>query len=302
MNRSEPFFSIVVPTYNRPDRLKECLQALAGLDYPDAALEVIIVDDGGTIPLGPVVSSVKVQFDVTLIQQRNTGPAGARNLGAKHARGKYLAFTDDDCAPQRDWVEKLENYFEVVPDALIGGRTVNALTGNIFSCASQDLVEYLYLHYDKKGGRGTPFFTSNNMALSSRDFHEVGGFSTRFPRAAAEDREFCYRWLQGARPMIYAKDAVVAHSHAMDFSSFFKQHFFYGRGAFLYHQIRLEQGQRGIQPEPLSFYLNMLKIPFLQKGSAFQWVKAMLLGLTQGANLAGFCWEYMRQVYLNRTS
>lgn len=99
MGQEQPFFSIIIPTYNRPERLATCIQSLAHLDYSRDRFEVIVVDDGSPMPLEPVVAPFQNKFDVTLIKQPNAGPATARNTGAARASGQFLVFTDDDCMP-----------------------------------------------------------------------------------------------------------------------------------------------------------------------------------------------------------
>ncbi|MBA2450110.1 MAG: glycosyltransferase family 2 protein, partial [Chloroflexi bacterium] len=143
-----PAFSIVVPTYNRPRQLADCLQALAGLDYPRERFEVIVVDDGSATSLEPVVERFREKLSLTLIRQPNAGPAAARNVGAARASGQFLAFTDDDCRPSPDWLEAFAKSFGPRPDAALGGRTLNALPANAYSTATQLLLEYVnaYTH------------------------------------------------------------------------------------------------------------------------------------------------------------
>ena len=100
-------FSIIIPTYNRPERLKTCLDSLLNLDYPPDNFEIIIVDDGSNQPLDTLVNPYQNQLNLTLIRQNNSGPAKARNTGANAAQGEYLAFTDDDCTLDQKWLSAL---------------------------------------------------------------------------------------------------------------------------------------------------------------------------------------------------
>jgi len=103
-------------------------------------------------------------------------------------------FTDDDCTVAPDWLQTLEIQFKKTPDCLIGDRTINAVPNNIYSTASQELINYLYSYYNAIDNRAK-FFTSNNFALPTNSFQKIGGFDTSFFLAAGEDREFCDRWL-----------------------------------------------------------------------------------------------------------
>ena len=100
-----PFFSVIVPTRDRPDRLVRCLRALAQLDYPGDAFEVVVVDDGSRIAIEQVVEALQTEFQVSVLRTPACGPAAARNVGVANARGDYVAFTDDDCIPRVDWLD-----------------------------------------------------------------------------------------------------------------------------------------------------------------------------------------------------
>ncbi|MDX1532367.1 MAG: glycosyltransferase [Rhodothermales bacterium] len=284
----EPTFSIVVPTYNRPAPLTACLQALAALEYPRDGYEVLVVDDGSTEPLGDVVRPFEEAMALTLLRQPNAGPAEARNTGANHARGRYLAFTDDDCAPHPGWLRGFERQLLLTPGALLGGRVDNALVGNAFSEASQILLRYVYAYTERT--RTDRFRTSNNLALSAEGFRHIGGFDAAFGLAAGEDRDFCNRWLRAGREMRSVPDAVVSHAHALTLHSFARQHFQYGRGAYYYHQFKAGRGGFGLRPD-LSFYAGLVRYPLTVTEGARAWTLASLLFLSQVTNAAGFFYE-----------
>lgn len=290
MKYEQPIFSIVVPTYNRQDRLTLCLQALARLDYPRDRYEVIVVDDGSMVSLEDVVMRSRDHLDIALLKQPHAGPAAARNVGARHAKGEFLAFTDDDCMPSPDWLQKLALRFAEASDCAIGGRTLNALSDNPYAEASQLLIDYLCAYYNADLDRAS-FVTSNNLALLANHFHTIGGFDETFQRAAAEDRELCDRWRYHGYRIIYAPEVVMYHTHRLTLWTFWKQHFSYGRGAFCFHQVRAQRGQHAIRLEPLTFYLGMLCFPFSQMPHWPGVLLMVLMGLTQIANMTGFFWE-----------
>lgn len=250
-------FSIIIPTYNRPQPLTNCLQSLADLDYPDNRFEVIVVDDGSKISLKTVVKPLQNQLNLTLIPQANAGPATARNTGAKQAQGKFLAFIDDDCTPANNWLQVLETYLIAHANDLIGGCIINALSENIYATASQALLDYIYASYQNKT-KFPQFFTSNNIALSAENFWAIGGFDTNFPLAAAEDREFCDRLLSHNYNMRYAPEAIVYHAHHLTLKTFYRQHFNYGRGAFLFHKTYSQRHPQQKSIQSWSFYLKLI--------------------------------------------
>ncbi|MDJ0843606.1 glycosyltransferase family 2 protein [Crocosphaera sp.] len=288
MNQSPLRFSLVIPTYNRPERLKTCLDSIKNLNYPGDRFEVIIVDDGSQEPLDNLVNPYRNQLNLTLIRQSNAGPATARNTGANAAKGEYLAFTDDDCTLDKNWLSALENGFSKAEKALIGGKTINDLPDNPYSTASQLLIDYIYDYYNNKSHQPT-FFASNNFALSRDLFKKVGQFDVTFPLAAGEDREFCDRWLFSGYPLQYIPEAIIYHSHHLSLSKFWRQHFNYGCGAYYFHQLRSQRNQTSLKVEPLNFYWKLLTYPVTTKHNpSSQLLLCSLLFISQFANAYGF--------------
>lgn len=283
MKTSEPIFSIVIPTYNRPKQLAACLQACTRLDYPHDRFEIIIVDDGSPVPVEVLRDDGSNLPSIICLRQINTGPASARNMGAQHARGDILAFTDDDCAPTQQWLRGLAQSFNAVPAGLVGGRIVNGLVDNIYSTVSQIIVEEAYAFFLSRDS-DLRFFASNNMAVATRLFLKIGGFDSSF--RTSEDREFCDRWIRQGHPLVYTNKAIVHHYHQLTLTTFCRQHFSYGRGAFQFHRTRARCGHRLSKPDA-RFYASVFR-------RALSWKPlrmAGLLGLWQMANLAGFFWQ-----------
>ncbi|MCA9925830.1 MAG: glycosyltransferase [Anaerolineales bacterium] len=283
-----PSFSLIIPTYNRPEPLALCLQACAQLDYPCERLELIVVNDGGERPLTNLIAPFREKIDIRLVNQTNQGPATARNAGAAVAEGEYLAFTDDDCAPDTGWLRFLAQGFARETAVALGGHTVNVLRNNLFATASQQLVDFLYAYFNRPAAT---FFTSNNFAIARTLFLEVGGFRHDMPLAAGEDREFCDRWRHGGNRLHYVPEAVVYHRHHLTARSFWRQHFNYGRGAWHFHQVRAQRKQQKVQIESFSFYRDLLLYPLAQQRTARAALQVGLLGVSQVANAVGFFYE-----------
>lgn len=284
--------TVVVPSFRRPERLKECLSALANLRSPPGGFEVVVVDDGSPTPLAPICSPFGPL--VRCLRQTNRGPAAARNAGANEARGSFLAFTDDDCRPEPDWLHALVARHGKVRGRLVGGRVVNLLDADPYASASQSLCEFLYDWWDAEAGT-MPFFTSNNFGCLRSDFLEVGGFDETFPLAAAEDREFGLRWRARMKgDLVYEPDAVVGHLHAMTLRGYLRQHANYGRGARHLHRVLDANGDPRPRLEALNFYLALVTYPLRQKGRSRARQSALLL-LSQAAMMGGYFLEGRRQ-------
>ncbi len=283
MSGKRPYFSIIIPTYNRPQQLARCLQSLVKVTYARDRFEVIVVNDGGERPLPELIANISRAINLRVISQPNQGPATARNIGAAAAIGTYLVFTDDDCTPAHDWLDCLAE--GVGEETAVGGQTINAFPENVFSTTSQLLIDYLYTYYNQPIGT---FFTSNNFAVPQKLFLEVGGFDTNMPLAAGEDREFCDRWRYLGHSLRFVPEAIVTHWHWLTAGSFLRQHVNYGRGAWQYHQIRAQRKQVPLRLEPILFYLNLVRFPFGKQRFFPAVIHANLLAAAQAANAAGF--------------
>jgi glycosyltransferase involved in cell wall biosynthesis len=284
-----PFISIIVPTYDRLESLAACVQAIGQLDYPLDRFELIIVDDGSPVPVEVPERVVRSDLSVTVLRQTNAGPALARNTGALHARGDILAFTDDDCLPATQWLKELAQAVRDAPTRLIGGRTMNGLVDNLYSTASQMIVDEAYGYFLSRDS-DLRFFATNNMAVSATLFHAVGGFHPSF--RTSEDREFCDRWIHGGHSLLYAPEAIVYHHHHLSLAGFFGQHFHYGRGAYLFHRVRARRGRSRVKPD-LRFYALVCRHMLFSSLSWNSLRMAGLMGLWQLANLTGFFWQAM---------
>ncbi len=294
MSPSAPDFSIIVPTFARPERLACCLEALACLDYTRDRFEVVVADDGSPSPVAPALEPFRDRLNLRLLRQDNAGPATARNAAARAARGKFLAFTDDDCTPRPSWLAAFAAGFRHEPLALLGGRTENALPGNVYARTSQQLVDYLYEYYGAADG-DAPYFTSNNMAVQRETFLGLGGFDQSFPLAAAEDREFGVRWRDRVGPLRYVADAVVDHAHALTLRRFWGQHANYGRGARHLARVLRARGARPHKLEPARFYVRMMSHPLTESRSLGALAGTSLIVLSQVAMTWGYAGERWRE-------
>lgn len=204
-----PRVSVIVPHYRQQRELDRTLLALARQDYPHAAVEVIVVDDGSPEP-------PRVPPGVVLLRQSDLGfrLAAARNLGAAHATGEVLCFLDADTAPEPGYLTALTRLPALCPDAVTVGRRRHAdFTGVAIEEAVQDAapareldepawlregyrLSANLLHADDRSYR----YLIGAVTACSRAFFEiVGGYDETFTSYGGEDWEWAYRaWLAGA--------------------------------------------------------------------------------------------------------
>ena len=129
-----PLFSVVVPTLNRPKRIEACLRSLALQTH--SSYEIIVIDDGSTDSTPERISAVASEFlEVTIVSLRNAHQSGAnhsRNRGIAAARGEYVAFLDDDCVADPDWLRHLETAFTDASVAATSGLVEDQEPENIY--------------------------------------------------------------------------------------------------------------------------------------------------------------------------
>jgi glycosyltransferase involved in cell wall biosynthesis len=285
---SPPSCSVVIPTHERPEQLRECLETLTRIDSPEGRYEVIVVADGGTTPLDPIVAGFQDRIEVQLVVQEQAGPAAARNTGAARAQGEILAFTDDDCRPRPDWLRQLGAAAAASPGAAVGGRTVNAFPENVYSAAAQLIVDVNY----RKSTLGPPewrWFATNNLAVPADGFRDVGGFDVSY--TTAEDRDFCSRWTARGHELTFEPLAIVEHGRDLSLSQYTAMHFRYGRGAYRYHRGQARRPNRSPLVER-SYYVSLAREPFRREPPLRALRLHALLGVWHVANTAGFGYEW----------
>ncbi|MCP4758310.1 MAG: glycosyltransferase [Planctomycetes bacterium] len=292
--------SIVVPTYNRPERLRDCLKYISQSDFPCDRFQVIVVDDGSSQPASDVISPFESELNIRCLRQDNKGPAAARNFGVSESSSRFIAFIDDDCQVSPRWLSAVVRNLEATPDVFFGGSTSNSYPSNIFCLTSQTILNIVYTFYNSDV-EDPKFFASNNIALARDRFVEMNGFDTTFPLAAAEDRDFCDRWRFRGWTMRLLPDALVSHAHSMSLRGFWRQQYNYGRGAFQYHRLRRRRRSGRIWQD-LRMHANLPTLICQQLGE-LSWLTRIkvfhLLLLWQIANLCGFIRE---SLYSRRTA
>lgn len=223
-------------------------------------------------------------------QRRACGGAQPR---PQAARGEFVAFTDDDCRPHPTWLEGLVESARRRPAALVGGTTLNGLPDEVYASVSQLIVDLVYEHFNVD--RENAYVLSSNNTLCARErFLDLGGFDESFPRAGAEDRDFCDRWRTKGWPIVWHPEAVVEHRHSQTLRKLVKLHFRYGRGAYRYQAIRRSR-RSGTMREDVAFHRSIPRWLWQRLGSGKPagGVVAMLAAMImwQAVNAAGLCVE-----------
>lgn len=195
-----PIISVIIATYNRNHLLEGLLDALAKQTLPPDQFEIIIVDDNSTDATQEKIGILRAQASINvryIRQERNGGPARARNEGIRRAVGSIVAITDDDCLPEPQWLEQLLASFT---DASVVGAE-----GPIISNAERISALTHQVTNDVPGA----LFTAN-IAYRKDVLFDIGLFDERFPYPQDEDLDLGLRACEHGR-IVFNRDAVVFH-------------------------------------------------------------------------------------------
>jgi glycosyltransferase involved in cell wall biosynthesis len=193
-------FSVIIPVHNRREDLRRCLFAIAAQDFPRGDFEVIVCDDGSDEDVTPVIEEARVSgVDIKYFRQEQRGPAAARNLCIRHARGRIVAMTDSDSLPHRSWLRKLAEGFNENPDAM-------AIEGKVYADNEGEFDPLGEGPTNKTGG----VYLTCNCAYRRDVLLQVGGFDEAFPYPAYEDTELAAR-VRKIGPIAWQPEAIVIH-------------------------------------------------------------------------------------------
>jgi len=216
MKNSQVAASIVVPTFNRSDALLETLHALARMDYPADRWEAIVVDDGSTDGTAERLHHwIKERgAPVRCIEQKNSGPAAARNRGAAEARGETLIFIDNDIGVQPDFVRAHLQTLSENSGCWVIGRIVHPpqISNTPFGCYRNAVWESFHELHAREGVTETAGMSAANVSMPASDFKQLGGFDEDFTIASSEDWDLGMRARQRGIRVVYNPQIVVVHN------------------------------------------------------------------------------------------
>ena len=215
-----PRVSVVVCTYNGARTIRDCLDGLSRLDYPD--YEVIVVDDGSTDATGVIAR----QYDCRLIQTENQGLANARNTGLAAATGEIIAYLDDDAYPDPDWLTYLAATFLRTPYAGVGGPNIAPPgDGPIAECVARAPGGPVHVLVTDREAEHIP---GCNMAFRKSCLEAIGGFDPQF-RTAGDDVDVCWRLQERGWALGFHPAAMVWHHRRNSLRTYWRQQIGYGR-------------------------------------------------------------------------
>jgi glycosyltransferase involved in cell wall biosynthesis len=243
VSAQEPYFSVVIPTYNRLDMLLRVLDALdAQRDAPP--FETIVINDGSTDDTDRVLAQ---RTNITFRTQTNSGPGRARNHGVSLARGRFVVFIGDDTVPEpRFLAEHARVHRDANDDPLVAALGYTGWPPGTRVTAFMDYINDYGLQFGYKlirDGEVVPFnfFYTSNISID-RALLAAHPFDTTFPSAAWEDIELAYRLDALGLKIRYNARAVTRHYHPMNVDSFARRQYTVGKSGAIFFRKHPELG------------------------------------------------------------
>ncbi len=172
--------SVIVPVFNAESTVSECISSLLKQEF-SAKFEIIVVDDGST---DKTLERIKKIKGIKIIRQKNSGPATARNNGARNARHEIVVFIDADCIAEKNWLE----------------------------------IEYRYKKM--KSSKKIDWIGSYSAAYRKEIFLKEQGFSREFLKASGEDPDLSYKLSEKGYLLKFNPKAIVYHKHPSSLSDY----------------------------------------------------------------------------------
>ena len=246
MGSTYPSASVVIPTFNRLGALRDVVEAVRVQVVPDGVVsELLVVDDGSSDGTWSWLQSRENTGRLRAFRQENSGPARARNRGAREAQGDVVLFLGDDTVPQPGWIaEHLEGHrlFSDGGSVAVVGYTSFPTTFDtpFLRFINEFGAQFGYQLIEHPHSVPFKFFYTSNISLPRRELLVRGGFREDFPAAAWEDIEFAYRACAGGVRLLYQPRARVLHQHRIQPRTFCRRQRTSGRSAAIFSRLHPE--------------------------------------------------------------
>jgi GT2 family glycosyltransferase len=215
-----PRISVVVCTYNGSRTIRDCMEGLRKLEYPN--FEVVVVNDGSTDGAGDIAA----EYGYKVITTENRGLSSARNTGMRAAKGEIVAYIDDDARPDPHWLTYLAATFLRTDYVGIGGPNLPPPDdGPIAECVSNSPGGPVHVLLTDEVAEHIP---GCNMAFRKSALEAIGGFDTQF-RIAGDDVDVCWRLQQRGGTLGFSPAAMVWHHRRNSVKAYWKQQKNYGK-------------------------------------------------------------------------
>ncbi len=252
------FYSVIVPTFKRPNEVKELLESLTQARYK--SFEVILADGTPDKQLEPVIAKYRDRLTIQHLHRPYLGISESRNLGAEHAKGDYFIFFDSDCIIPPTYFDEVNTYVsKYKPDAYGGPDAATASFTPVQKAISYSMTSLLTTGGIRGGKKRVGKFHPRgfNMGISKTVFKESGGYSLL---KCAEDIELSIRLIHQGYKVVLIPLAFVYHKRRTTLKQFYRQVFRFGAARI--NIFRLYRNELKITHVfPVAFLFYILWIP-----------------------------------------
>ncbi len=209
-----PLVSVIIPVFNDGERLQLCLMALAQQSYGLEHFEIIVVDNGSH-ELAPIKAAVLPYSNVTLAFEPTPGSYAARNLGLSLAKGEAIAFTDADCIPASDWLEKgIERLLNTPNCGLVSGK-IEVFPKDASCPTAVELFELITAFPQAEHLEQMKYGATANLFTWKSVIQTVGNFDETLKSGG--DLDWGVRVYDAGYQQVYAEEARLKHPARFSF-------------------------------------------------------------------------------------
>lgn len=202
-----PFVSVIIPFYGESAELLACLAALRAQTYPGSKFEVVVIDNDSSAGLDDVVNG---GGNVRVLFEQRSGSYAARNKGLGECKGEIVAFTDADCIPNDEWIERGVARLMQNDDGcqLVGGRVELSFRKPGYP-STIELYDWLRNFKQKDAVLKEGYSVTANLVTYKTLFDDIGKFNEEW--MSRGDKEWCQRAVCRGYPICYDESVVVRH-------------------------------------------------------------------------------------------
>jgi GT2 family glycosyltransferase/peptidoglycan/xylan/chitin deacetylase (PgdA/CDA1 family) len=306
-------FSVVIPTYRRPELVVRNVAALDRQQFRD--FEAIVVDDGSGDGTATALRALDPGFPLAVIEQANQGAAEARNVGARAAKGELLLFLDDDMEADPALLAEHDRSHREGGGLVVGDMPIHPDSPpNLLSWGVGHWAESRRQRLISAGEEiGLDDLLTGQISIAKDDFFRLGGFDTTFTREGlfgGEDIDFSHRALKAGLKAVFNPAAISYQYYAVDPAAYLRRARETGRSeeelvlkhpdqagrfdaapAFHTRRSRWLLGPLAAAPLWASRPLRSLAVQLVRSGRDDQWTRRLFFGLRtmehrRGARLA----------------
>lgn len=245
-----PRISVVVPTYNRREHVRRCLESLERQTLAREAYEVIVVVDGASDGTAEFLATFRPSYALRVLSQENAGLSAARNHGNAHARAAVVLCLDDDMvASPALLAEHLAAHAGGERLLVQGGLSLHESVARTPFLRYEESLRQAFARDKSRPGASLDGedVSGGNISIAKSLLDEVGGFNASLKGLRNTDGELAYRLSRCAVRIVYCHAAMAAMTHSNDFAASVRASYLYGK-SYVYSQAQYPETRWKLSP------------------------------------------------------